>query len=85
MTNKIKAFDPIKELSEFGLRPLLEDLASCGDTPEEAWADKTPVQINAPRALMMVAFGAQVQLLVRLKKEGMLANFTCPIPGQVKT
>jgi hypothetical protein len=54
--------------------PLLKELAPCGETPEAAWADKTSFQINAPRALMMCAFQAQVSLLAILKKRGMLAK-----------
>lgn len=71
MKNVIKEMENvIKELKPY--RKLLEELAPCGETPEVAWKDSTPYQINGPRAVLMAQFQAQVSLLYRLHKEGKL-------------
>ena len=64
---KMTTQEQIEYLKDY--RPLLESLVPCGETVEAALEDKTSVAINAPRALMMCAFKAQVDLLTRLKHE----------------
>lgn len=59
-------------IPEHWMLPFL-DLLSCGrDRVRELMNDKTLVQINAPLALMAVSTKAEIGLLTRLRKGGML-------------
>lgn len=42
---------------------------------EDMVNNKTPIQTNAPKALMAVEIGGSVQMLVRLHKEGLLGSY----------